>query len=73
MDEAPEAATRRHEASSLLAYRIVSVQPMTAPVGWIMFYRPRYASSLGSRDTPLLEATKRIWAEEDDADQIGID
>jgi len=53
----------------LLGHQIVSVQPMTSPVGGIAFYRPRYAPVSKSK-TPLQELTERVWANEDPTDTV---
>ena len=54
----------RHASPHRLGERLVSVQPMTGPVGGIAFYRPRY----GRKKTPLQEFAERVWADEDETD-----
>jgi hypothetical protein len=47
-------------AFPMVADSIVSVQPMTSPVGGINFYRPKY----GAKKTPLQQLAEEIWKDD---------
>ena len=54
-------------APANIAHHIVSVQPMTRPIGGLAFYTQRYAEQ---KKTPLQELTERVWADHDETDNI---